>query len=97
LTNERGGIVRAVDALGVALAALHLGAGRAKAGDDIDHAVGVSHLVKIGERVSANGELGVIHANDEATLAEAKTMLEAAIELGETPAPASALIEEVIS
>ena len=82
--------------MGVALAALRLGAGRAKTEDKIDHAVGVSALVKIGERVESGSPLGVIHANDEFSLAEAQGMLARAIRVGDHPVAAPRLIEEII-
>jgi pyrimidine-nucleoside phosphorylase len=71
----RAGWVREVDAMGVALAALRLGAGRAKASDGVDHAVGVSGLVKVGERVDAGATLALVHANDAAAMSEAQAML----------------------
>lgn len=90
------GHVADVDAMGVALAALRLGAGRARAEDKIDPAVGVSGLVKIGERVTAGAPLCVIHANDEAAATEAKAMLAKAITVGERPGSTPRLIDEVI-
>jgi len=92
----RAGFVTDVDAMGVALASLRLGAGRAKAEDKIDPAVGVSGLVKIGERVGAGSPLCVIHANDEKALAEAQRMLATAIVIGDKPVVAVRLIEDVI-
>jgi len=96
LVAPHGGWVRDVDAMGVALAALRLGAGRAKAEDRIDHAVGVSGLVKIGERVEAGAPLCVIHASDEKSLAEARARLEGAIEVGETLRAAAKLVDEIV-
>jgi pyrimidine-nucleoside phosphorylase len=93
----RAGFVQDVDAMGVALAALRLGAGRAKAEDSVDHAVGVSALVKIGERVEAGAPLAVIHANDETSLAAAVAMLAQAVVVGDAPAAAAKLIEDVLS
>jgi len=96
LATPRAGFVEDVDALGVALAALRLGAGRAKADDRIDPAVGVGGLVKIGERVAAGAPLCVIHANDATALAEAAVMLAKAITVGDTPGVAPRLIGEII-
>ena len=96
LAASRTGFVQDVDAMNVALAALRLGAGRAKAEDRIDHAVGISGLVKVGERVEAGGPLGVIHANDKGALAAAKKMLAAAITIGAKPVKAARLIDEII-
>jgi thymidine phosphorylase len=89
-------VVGDVDAMGVALAALRLGAGRAKASDAIDPAVGVSGLVKMGERVNVGDTLAVIHANDEAALADARAMLAQAIVVGDTMPDVPPLIAEVL-
>jgi thymidine phosphorylase len=94
--SPRGGFVQDVDAMGVALAALRLGAGRAKAEDSIDHAVGMSAFLKIGETVEAGGPICTIHANDEQALAEAKALLAKAIVIGDTAPPPPKLIDEVI-
>jgi len=87
LRAARGGFVQAVTALEVALAALHLGAGRTRAEDAVDHAVGFTQLIKTGTPVSAGDVLAVIHANDEAKADAAEAMLRAAIHIGDT-APA---------
>ena len=96
LRATRAGFVTEVDALGVALAALRLGAGRAKAADTVDHAVGVSGLVKVGERVAAGRVLGVIHANDEGALSEVQGMLAKSVSVGDTQTEAPQLIEEIV-
>jgi pyrimidine-nucleoside phosphorylase len=96
LAAPRAGFVQDVDAMGVALAALRLGAGRVKAADGVDHAVGVSDLVKVGELVVAGGPLCVIHANDEAGLAAAREMIARAIVVGDVAGTTPQLIDEVI-
>jgi pyrimidine-nucleoside phosphorylase len=96
LAAARAGYIADVDARGVALAALRLGAGRARAEDRIDHAVGVSDLVKIGERVAAGAPLCVVHANDEPALAEAQAMLAHAIVIGDKPVVPPQLIGEIV-
>jgi pyrimidine-nucleoside phosphorylase len=96
LASPRGGYVTDVDALGVALAALHLGAGRAKAEDPVDHAVGVDDLAKAGDRVEAGGALCTIHANSEHAAKEAADILMRAIVVGDAPRPRARLIDEVI-
>jgi pyrimidine-nucleoside phosphorylase len=97
LAATRTGFVQEVDAFGVALAALRLGAGRTKADEKIDHAVGVGALVKIGERIEIGAPLCVVHANDEKALAEAKVMLAKAIVIAEAAVAAPRLIDEIIS
>jgi thymidine phosphorylase len=85
-----------VDAMGVALAALRLGAGRARAEDPVDPAVGVSALVKMGESIEAGQPLCIVHSNSEAALAEANDLLRKAIAMGDEPVEALALIHELI-
>ncbi len=96
LAATRAGFVQDVDAMGVALAALRLGAGRVKAADGVDHAVGFGDLVKVGERVEAGAALCVIHANDEAALAAAREMMGRAIVVGDEAGVTVKLIDEVI-
>lgn len=86
-----------VDAMGVALAARRLGAGRVRPEDGIDPAVGVSDLVKAGERVAPGQVLAVIHANDEGALADAEVRLREAITFSHRPVDTQPLVAEVIS
>jgi pyrimidine-nucleoside phosphorylase len=85
LDAPEAGYVRALRALPVGIAALELGAGRARKDDAIDHAVGVVCLRKRGDKVERGEALAEIHARtDEAANAAADRVL-AAYELGESP------------
>jgi pyrimidine-nucleoside phosphorylase len=97
LLATAGGFVQDVDPMEVALAALRLGAGRTKAEDRIDPAVGVGALVKVGERVQSGEPLCVIHGNDRAALAEAGARLRKAILIGDTPPVVEPLIGDVVA
>jgi len=93
---SEAGFVRDVEAMQVALAALQLGAGRARAEDGVDASVGITGLVKSGERVEKGQPLAWVLANHEDKGARAVDMVSRAIELGsEAPAPFD-LIAEVI-
>jgi len=96
LLAREAGFVTDVDAMGVALAALRLGAGRTCAEEGVDHAVGVNRLVKIGEHVARGAPLCVLHANDEAALADARERMGRAIALGPIAPAAPRLIGDVI-
>jgi pyrimidine-nucleoside phosphorylase len=74
----QSGCLAEVDAQAVGLAAVELGAGRARKGDAIDHAVGVIVHYKVGEYVATGTPLFTIHANDEEKLALAQAQLLAA-------------------
>jgi pyrimidine-nucleoside phosphorylase len=95
--TSRSGWVSDVDAMEVALAALRLGAGRSRTEDPVDHAVGVSHLVKCGERVERGDPLFRLHANDVTALAQAKERLEKAIVISDEKKSALPRVREVIS
>jgi thymidine phosphorylase len=88
----QAGYVQSVAALDVALAALHLGAGRIRAEDPVDHAVGFTRLVKTGARVANGDVLAVVHANDETKAAQAEAMLQKAIAMGGSPPERLSLI-----
>ena len=96
LLAREAGFVTDVDAMGVALAALRLGAGRTCAEEGVDHAVGVNRVVKIGEHVARGAPLCVLHANDEAALADARERMGRAIALGPIALAAPRLIGDVI-
>ncbi len=93
----RSGFVTRVGARAVALAALGLGAGRVRAEDRVNPAVGVSDLVKVGQQIRTGATLATVHAANEAAGRRACDELRAAIGIGDArPAP-ELLVEEIIS
>jgi pyrimidine-nucleoside phosphorylase len=68
----RSGTLSQVQARTVGEASVALGAGRAKKGDPIDHAVGLIVHHKVGERVEHGQPLFTVHANDASRLAAAR-------------------------
>jgi pyrimidine-nucleoside phosphorylase len=91
------GVVRRVGAVAVGMAALHLGAGRTRKDDRIDHAVGVVCLAKRGDAVGAGEPLAEVHARDDASAGEAAAAVAAAYELGEEPPPFVPIVLETIA
>jgi pyrimidine-nucleoside phosphorylase len=63
------GWLAAVEAEAIGRASADLGAGRKRKGDPVDPAVGIVFRPKIGDRVEAGEELGVVHARHEAAAA----------------------------
>jgi pyrimidine-nucleoside phosphorylase len=86
LVAPRDGIVAAIDAEDVGLAAGALGAGRLRKGEPIDPAVGIVIRPKIGDRVVAGQPIGEIHARTDESADEATRRTLAALTLGEGPA-----------
>ncbi len=70
--SPRSGFISQVHARLVGEASVALGAGRAKKGDPIDHAVGFLIHKKVGDKVEEGEPLFEVHANAEAKLVEAR-------------------------
>ena len=68
----RSGFISQVHARSVGEASVALGAGRAKKGDPVDHAVGFVIHHKVGDQVEEGQPLFTIHANDAEKLVEAR-------------------------
>jgi pyrimidine-nucleoside phosphorylase len=77
-------------------ACIVLGAGRKTVEDRVDHAVGISGLVKIGERVEKGQPLAILHANDKRKLGEAVELLKGAFVISDEKRGGSELIMETI-
>jgi len=72
IPSPRGGTITRLDAEAVGRAAMALGAGRSRAEDEIDHAVGFDRIAKTGQTVAEGDPVARVHARDEAA-AEAAT------------------------
>ncbi len=94
--SPQAGYVAGIDAYEVGLVTMHLGGGRAKKGDPIDHAVGVVLHKKVGDAVEAGEPLCQVHANDERLLAEAQERLARAYTLADEPVARPTLIHRII-
>jgi pyrimidine-nucleoside phosphorylase len=62
---ESDGFVESIDALAVGLAALELGAGRARKEDNVDHAAGLVIEAAVGARVRKGDPIAIVHARSE--------------------------------
>lgn len=91
------GYLAEVRAYEVGMAAVVLGAGRARKGEPIDPAVGVIVHHKVGDAVRRGEPLFTVHANDEGRLAEAETWLARAVRIQEEPASPLPHIYETLS
>jgi len=79
---SHSGRLLAMDAGRIGQASLELGAGRAKAEDVVDFAVGFDRLAKCGEEISQGDVIARIHARSEASAAKAEEALLAAAVIG---------------
>lgn len=92
----RDGYVTRIDSEAVGLAAMALGAGRARTTDTIDPAVGFVLEKKVGEAVKASEPLVTVHYNDEERLEDVRARVLAAYTVGDAPpAPRPIVVERL--
>ena len=83
ITADRDGYVTDVEPLAIASAANRLGAGRARKGDPIDHAVGVELVRSIGDVARRGDVLARVHARDEQQARDAAQAMGNAVALSD--------------
>lgn len=82
------GFVQRVDAYATGLAMVGLGAGRKLADDPIDHDVGLTRMVHVGDRVSKGDPLCLLHCRSEADCEAAAEAIFQSISIGDyQPSP----------
>lgn len=96
LNAAKAGFVTAVHSRRIAEVAHGLGAGRTRAGDTIDLAVGISGIAKVGEPVLAGAPLCRVHASSAAAAARAKQYLDTAFVVGSVQPSPEPLVAELI-
>jgi pyrimidine-nucleoside phosphorylase len=76
--SPQNGYLKQIQARNIGEASVALGAGRAKKGDPIDHAVGFVIHHKVGDKIEKGEPLFTVHADDEKLLAESRKAVLAA-------------------
>ena len=93
---EQDGVVQALDALAVGLAAWRLGAGRARPGDAVQAGAGVEIHARPGDRVTAGTPLLTLHSDDAWRFARAREALDGAYAIGaESSTPPPLVIDRI--
>jgi pyrimidine-nucleoside phosphorylase len=93
----RSGFLNRMDTYRIGVAAMKLGAGRERAEDDIDHAVGFLFKKSLGDAMESGEEIVEIHFNDSGKLANALSELDQAFTIESDKEPQGDLIRKVIS
>lgn len=96
LQAERDGFITGLDAEQIGLGCMFLGAGRAKAEDQVDHAVGVILHAKMGARIEDGAPLMEVHYRRTEGLDHALHRLRSAITWGDEPPTLPPLILEEV-
>jgi pyrimidine-nucleoside phosphorylase len=92
-----GGFVEAIATTNFALAALHLGAGRTRKDEPIDHAVGLVCMAKRGDRVEPGDPLALVHARDGESADRAVAEVAACYRLGDEPPAHVPIVLDVVA
>ncbi|XXY20925.1 thymidine phosphorylase [Sorangium sp. So ce216] len=93
---QEAGYVVAVDPLEIGLSAVALGAGRTRADQRVDPAVGIELAAVRGDRVDRGAPLARVHARGADDARAAAARVRAAFQVGPAPAEAPALVLERI-
>ena len=96
VASPAAGHVTSLSAIGVGMAAVHLGAGRRTKDDDIDHAVGVVVHAKRGAHVEQGERLAEVHARSDEQADAASEEVLAAYVLGPQPPSERPVLLEVV-
>ncbi|GCE04339.1 thymidine phosphorylase [Dictyobacter aurantiacus] len=96
LKSPRGGYIASINAEGIGVASMHLGAGRFKKGDPIDHRTGLILQAKVGDHLATGDPLIEIHARDEQEAHDIQASLLACYQWSENPVQTQSLIHDII-
>jgi pyrimidine-nucleoside phosphorylase/thymidine phosphorylase len=94
---ERSGILTALDAERIGLAAVELGAGRARKEDAVDPAAGLLLHRRVGDAVRAGEPLAELHASSEARLDAGEARFRSAVAIADKAPPVPKLVLERIA
>ncbi len=96
VTSTSDGYLASLDAMAVGLAAWRLGAGRAKQGDPVQAAAGVTWHAGLGDRVAAGQPLFTLHTDTPERMPRALAALQGAATFSDSPVAASPVVLERI-
>jgi pyrimidine-nucleoside phosphorylase len=97
VNSQTSGYLHQQHAGEIGLTAMELGAGRAKKGDPVDHAVGILLHHKVGDQIKNGDCLFTVHAQTEAAIAEAKARLLESVQILEEACEPLPLFYETIT
>ncbi len=94
--RSRAGFVTGIATRDIGLAVVRWAAAAARPDDGIDHAVGLTRLLPIGDPVERGEPLALVHGRSEAEAERAAAAVAAAYAVGDTkPAPAKAIVRRI--
>jgi pyrimidine-nucleoside phosphorylase len=97
LASPADGVVRRIDAYGIGVASVVVGAGRSRKEDPVYPGVGVTLLRVPPEPVRRGDPLALVHGQDERAVSEALALCARAFEIGQSAPPAGPRVLEEMS
>ena len=97
IQSNSSGYISEIDVRAVGVSMIHLKAGRTKSTDSIDHGVGLSEIVSLGQWVNKGDSIAMAHCRDKDQLDFLKSNIPSLIQLSENMPEAQNLIKEVLS
>jgi thymidine phosphorylase len=95
--SPHSGIIASLDAEQVGLAAVELGAGRARKEDRVDPAAGLLLRKRVGEEVRSGEVLAELHAASDARLDAGEARLRGGLSISDEPLAAQPLVLERVT
>jgi len=95
--SKASGYISEIDVRAVGLSMIHLKAGRTKSTDPIDHGVGLSEIVSVGQWVSKGDTLAMAHCRDKDQISYLEKTLPSLITLNDNQITSPVLIHEVLN
>jgi thymidine phosphorylase len=93
---EKSGVISSMDVREIGLSMVSIKAGRVKSTDSIDHSVGLTEFVQIGEEISKGDPIAMAHVRSNSDYEMLQTRLSKSVVIGES-ASESALTYEILS
>ncbi|MGE4595226.1 MAG: thymidine phosphorylase [Gammaproteobacteria bacterium] len=97
IASTKSGYVSAMDVRGIGMSMVALKAGRSKASDSVDHGVGLTHLVQIGQWLEIGQPLAVAHVHSASDVSQLQNELSQFITLSETLPKENDMIYEILT
>ena len=95
--SKVSGYISEIDVRAVGLSMIHLKAGRTRSTDPIDHGVGLSEIVSVGQWVSKGDTLAMAHCRDKDQISYLEKSLPSLITLNDNQITSPVLIHEVLN
>ena len=96
VSSDVSGYVSEQDTRAIGMAVVSMGGGRTDPTAKVDHAVGLTNIVQIGDRVEKGSPLALIRANDEKSASAAVDMIKPAIKLSDEKLDIKPVVAEIV-